>query len=139
MGTKINDEQFRQKLAVYKQLLLEEINTLQDYDRYATGMSLYHKCSFLPRNCQLYVSISPNINKFTVGIKLFRKHDFFKFKEVFNNIPFDLKDRIHETTRYVDASTIIKFENVPDKETIELVKKAINFYKEYFKEFLRKE
>lgn len=136
MGKKMTKEQQDEIIQGIKKTLLENNAELIDYDRYKTGSSLYHKGSRLPFKCQLYVSINPRINKFLIGIKLFTKNGKDQFKQTYDNLPFDMKGRYTEAVKYFGVQNEIEIGNELNEEKIKIINDSINFYKEYFKEFL---
>jgi len=136
MARKLNNEQAKQQISAFKKILLEHNKDLVDYERYNTGQTLYHKLSILPRKLHLYVSINPKIESFVVGIKVFTNSKKEQFKQTYENLPFDQKGSYTEALKYINIDTHIKYDNVPDADTLVLIDKALEFYKNNFSNFL---
>ena len=136
MKNKITKEQEKLLISNFKKILLENNNELIDYDRYKDGFSLYHKSSKLPFKSQLYVSINPRVRKFFVGFKLFTINDRNKFKEIYYNLPFDMRGKFTEAVKYSGIQNEIKMDENINQEKIKIINDSVNFYKQYFKEFM---
>ena len=136
MKSKLTQEQEKLLINNFKKIILENNNELIDYERYKDGFSLYHKGSKLPFKSQLYVSINPRVKKFFVGFKLFTINGRDKFREIYNSLPFDMKGKFTEAVKYSSIQSEVKMDENIDQEKIRIINDSVNFYKQYFKEFM---
>ncbi len=98
---------------------------------------LIHKKSKLPRRFILFISMHPKVDKLIIGVKSQDKVIKEKIVEVYDNLPLDLKGRMHNAIKYSCASTEMKFKAIEiDENILKSVENLVTLYKESFKEFL---
>ena len=133
---KYSNEVLFRKTELYRNVLLENFSdefVIDEEDK----MLLVHKRSKLPRRFILYISMHPKVDKLIIGVKSQDKVIKEKIVEVYDNLPLDLKGRMHNAIKYSCASTEFSFKSIEINEDIlKLVRNLITLYKESFKEFL---
>lgn len=133
----IDDQQYRQQVDLYKQLLIDQIQDLTIEPKRPNSDLVIDKMCVDPTKFILYVSIHPKVRKFIVGVKMFgSKLKKEALKNVYESLPFDVRDKYRDAAKYVCVSNTIKFKDVPTQNTIKLVKESLHFYKQVYKDFL---